>query len=111
MGKKKTYTAEQIDTLVAYIVAEDAWYVIPVEALAPRAHLLFYPTGCNCGGPLRKVSRGLGLNENRAGESGLRSLVGLGSLASALNVGASAHARAAARLARISWIDALDVAA
>jgi len=54
MGKKKTYTAEQIDTPVAYIVAEDAWYVIPVEALAPRAHLLFYPTGSNCGGRYEK---------------------------------------------------------
>jgi hypothetical protein len=28
----KAYTAEQIDVLVAYIVAEDAWYVIPVAA-------------------------------------------------------------------------------
>ena len=27
-GKKKTYTAEQIDFLVAYIVAEEAWYVV-----------------------------------------------------------------------------------
>ena len=48
------YTAEQIDTLVAYIVAEDARYVIPVEAPAPRAHLLFYPTGSNCGGRYEK---------------------------------------------------------
>jgi hypothetical protein len=49
MGKKKTYTAEQIDTLVAYIVAENTWYVIPVEAL-----LLFYPTGSNRGGLCEK---------------------------------------------------------
>jgi PD-(D/E)XK endonuclease len=54
MVKKKTYTAEQIDTLVAYIVAENAWYVIPVEALAPRARLLFYPTGSNRGGLYEK---------------------------------------------------------
>lgn len=39
------YTAEQIDFLVAYIVAEDAWYVIPVEAFAPRKQLEFHPSG------------------------------------------------------------------
>ena len=33
----KAYTAEQIDFLVAYIVAEDSWYVIPVGAFAPRS--------------------------------------------------------------------------
>jgi hypothetical protein len=49
-GKTKAYTAEQIDALVAYIVAEDAWYVIPVEALARRARLQFYPTGSQYGG-------------------------------------------------------------
>lgn len=48
--KTKAYTAEQIDALVAYIVAEDAWYVIPVEALAGRARLRFYPTGSQYGG-------------------------------------------------------------
>jgi PD-(D/E)XK endonuclease len=45
-GNNKGYTAEQIDMLVAYIVAEDAWYVIPVEAFAPRTMLALYPSGC-----------------------------------------------------------------
>jgi hypothetical protein len=45
-GTKKTYTAEQIDILVAYIVAEDAWYVVPVAALATRRQLRLYPSGC-----------------------------------------------------------------
>jgi len=49
-GKKKSYTAEQIDILVAYIVAEDAWYVIPVGAFAPRRHLQLYPSGSKTGG-------------------------------------------------------------
>ena len=38
-GNSKAYTAEQIDMLVAYIVAEDAWYVVPVAAFAPRTML------------------------------------------------------------------------
>ncbi len=45
-GNSKGYTAEQIDMLVANIVAEDAWYVIPVAAFAPRTMLALYPSGC-----------------------------------------------------------------
>ena len=37
---------KQIDMLVVYIVAEDAWYVIPVAAFTPRTVLAFYPSGC-----------------------------------------------------------------
>ena len=44
-GKSQAYTARQIDFLVAYIVAEDAWYVIPIAAFAPRMQLNFYPSG------------------------------------------------------------------
>ncbi len=51
---KKSYTAEQIDMLVAYIVAEDAWYVVPIGAFAPRVHLKFYPTGSQHGGLYEK---------------------------------------------------------
>ncbi len=42
----KGYTAEQIDMLVAYIVAEDVWYVVPVAAFVPRTVVEFYPSGC-----------------------------------------------------------------
>jgi|SRR5450755_1698477 hypothetical protein len=45
-GKFKAYTAEQIDILVAYIVVEDAWYVVPVAAFVPRTGLRFFPSGC-----------------------------------------------------------------
>ena len=45
-GKPKPYTAEQIDVLVAYIVAEDVWYVIPIAAFAPRRRLGLFPSGC-----------------------------------------------------------------
>ncbi|MGH9503224.1 MAG: group I intron-associated PD-(D/E)XK endonuclease [Terriglobales bacterium] len=43
-GKKKAYSADQIDFLVAYIVAEDIWYVIPLSAFAPRGKLRLYPS-------------------------------------------------------------------
>jgi len=53
-GKKRAYTAEQIDMLVAYIVAEDIWYVIPVGAFAPRRQLKLYPSGSRTGGRYEK---------------------------------------------------------
>lgn len=43
------YSAEEIDFLVAWVVPEDAWYVIPVEAFAPRKHLWLYPRGEHAG--------------------------------------------------------------
>src|SRR6266852_9692866 len=49
-GSKKAYTAKQIDMLVAFLVTEDAWYVVPVKAFAPRKHLHFYPSGSKTGG-------------------------------------------------------------
>ena len=44
-GKRIPYTAEQIDFVVAYVGQEDAWYVIPLHAFAPRRHLQLYPSG------------------------------------------------------------------
>ena len=43
------YSAEEIDFLVAWVSPEDAWYVIPVEAFAPRTHLWLYPRGKHAG--------------------------------------------------------------
>ncbi len=43
------YTAEEIDFLVAWVVPEDAWYVIPVEAFTPHKHLWLYPRGEHAG--------------------------------------------------------------
>jgi hypothetical protein len=43
------YSAEEIDFLVAWVVPADAWYVIPVEAFAPRTHLWLYPQGEHAG--------------------------------------------------------------
>ena len=45
-SKRKPYTSEEIDFLVAYIVAEDAWYVIPIAAFEPLRQLRLYPSGC-----------------------------------------------------------------
>lgn len=43
------YTKEEIDSLVAFIVPEDTWYIIPVEAFTPRTHLWLYPRGEHAG--------------------------------------------------------------
>jgi PD-(D/E)XK endonuclease len=45
-SKKKSYTSEEIDFLVAYIVAEDTWYVVPIAAFEPLRQLRLYPSGC-----------------------------------------------------------------
>jgi hypothetical protein len=39
------YTSEEIDFIVAYVAAHDAWYVIPVDALQQRTFINLYPTG------------------------------------------------------------------
>jgi PD-(D/E)XK endonuclease len=44
-GWKDTYTLDEIDFLVAYIIPEDLWYVVPIAAFAPRTGLRFYPHG------------------------------------------------------------------
>src|ERR1700676_2155319 len=40
-GALAPYDETQIDSLVAYLVAEDAWYVIPVKKLKRRTNLFF----------------------------------------------------------------------
>jgi hypothetical protein len=35
----------EIDFLVAHIVPEDAWFVIPVRAFTPRKTVRVYPKG------------------------------------------------------------------
>jgi hypothetical protein len=49
-GKGKiTYTAEDIDMLVAHIVPVDVWYVLPIEAITNSTSLRFYPDiPCKC---------------------------------------------------------------
>lgn len=37
------YTPEEIDFIAAYIVPENIWYIIPVEATGTRKSLRFYP--------------------------------------------------------------------
>ena len=61
-GKKKTsYTAEEIDILVVYIVAEDAWYVLPVAVVAARTRLYFAPLGSKRGGFYERYREAWGL--------------------------------------------------
>jgi hypothetical protein len=44
-GSHRTYALDEIDFLVAYIVPEDLWYIVPIAAFASRKHLRFYPRG------------------------------------------------------------------
>jgi hypothetical protein len=39
----RVYTLDDIDFVVGYVVPEDIWYVIPVEALGSRATIKFHP--------------------------------------------------------------------
>jgi PD-(D/E)XK endonuclease len=39
----KTYTADEIDFLIAYINAEELWYVFPVAALKSRSSIVVWP--------------------------------------------------------------------
>ena len=41
------YNAAEIDFLVAHIVPEDLWYIIPVEAIGHRKGIRFYPHSCH----------------------------------------------------------------
>ncbi len=44
-GWKDEYTVDEIDFVVAYIVPEDLWYVIPIAACLGHKSLRFYPHG------------------------------------------------------------------
>ncbi len=71
-GRKKTsYTAEEIDILVVYIVAEDAWYVLPVAVVAVRTRLYFVPLGRKRGGLYERYREAWDLMKAEPDESGL----------------------------------------
>ena len=55
-----SYTPEEIDILVAYVVQENAWYVIPVKAFAPHRSLQLHPSS-RAGGPYEKCREAWGL--------------------------------------------------
>jgi hypothetical protein len=42
-GKSRTYTSDDIDVLAAWVMPLDVWYIIPVQAFAPRKSLAVYP--------------------------------------------------------------------
>jgi hypothetical protein len=44
-GATESYTAAQIDFIVAYIVPEDLWYVIPISLAASRGQMYVSPRG------------------------------------------------------------------
>jgi hypothetical protein len=42
---RAAYTSEDIDFVVAYVAPQNAWYVIPVDALSGRTFINLYPLG------------------------------------------------------------------
>jgi len=44
-GCRTSYTADQIDFIVAYIVPENLWYVVPISAAESRSQMYFSPGG------------------------------------------------------------------
>ena len=40
----RVYTSAEIDFFVAYIVPENIWYIIPIQAIGQRKGIRFYPT-------------------------------------------------------------------
>jgi PD-(D/E)XK nuclease superfamily protein len=44
-GRAIPYTPDEIDFLVAHIVPEGGWFVIPVTAFTPRRSIRVYPKG------------------------------------------------------------------
>ncbi len=44
-GQTIAYGSSEIDFLIAHVVPEDAWFVIPVQAFTPRKSLRLYPRG------------------------------------------------------------------
>ncbi len=40
----KVYTSKEIDFFVGYVVPENIWYIIPIQAIGQRKGIRFYPT-------------------------------------------------------------------
>jgi cytochrome oxidase assembly protein ShyY1 len=40
----RVYTSKEIDFFVAYVVPENLWYIIPIQAIGQRKGIRFYPT-------------------------------------------------------------------
>jgi len=67
-GRSIPYTVDEIDFLVAHIVPEDAWFVIPVQAFTPRRSIRVYPRRDERQGRYGKVPGGVvfdGMNLSR----------------------------------------------
>ncbi len=41
---RKRYRVGEIDFLAAYVIPEEAWYVIPVRAFVPRTAIVLFPS-------------------------------------------------------------------
>jgi PD-(D/E)XK endonuclease len=43
------YHPRDVDWIVVYVVPEDAWYVVPIEAIGGRQSMYFHPSGSRWG--------------------------------------------------------------
>jgi hypothetical protein len=43
-ANRRVYTSKEIDFFVAFIVPENLWYIIPIQAIGHRKGIRFYPT-------------------------------------------------------------------
>jgi hypothetical protein len=46
-GQRVPYTASEIDFLIAYVAPENAWFVIPIQALLSHPSIRLYPRESN----------------------------------------------------------------
>ena len=45
VGRRRQYTSKNVDFIVAYLAAYDAWYIIPIGELGGRQSIPFHPDG------------------------------------------------------------------
>jgi hypothetical protein len=65
-GRMMAYRASEIDLVIAYVVPENSWFVIPLKAFAPRKSLRLYPKGDDPRGTIVwALSGGLGVDAMR----------------------------------------------
>jgi PD-(D/E)XK nuclease superfamily protein len=53
-GQRVPYTAKEIDFLIAHVPPENAWFVIPIQALLSHPSIRLYPRGSNRQGHFEK---------------------------------------------------------
>lgn len=66
-GRAIAYTTREIDLVVAYVMPENSWFVIPINACKHRQSLLLYPRNDPREGPYDHYREAWALMRNAAG--------------------------------------------